>query len=231
MGKVIGIIGAMEAEVLGLISKLSSHSSELVGGIEFHTGELFGKSLVIAKCGVGKVFAAMCAEAMIIRYSPDLIINTGVGGALDPTLNTADIVVATTLCQHDMDTSPLGDPKGMISGINRIFFDADKRCTEIVKKSGTEKGITVKEGVIASGDKFVADKNTADRISREFAASVCEMEGAAIAQVAYVNGIPFTVIRAISDGANSDSSMDFPTFLKIAARNSEELTLSLIEKY
>ena len=128
----IGVIGALSEEVSGLIAMLDSHLCENVGGIEFHSGTLAGKSVVVAKCGVGKVFAAMCAEAMIVRYSPSLIINTGVGGALDGGLTTGDIVVANKLCQHDMDTSPLGDPKGLISGINIIYMDSDERAVSLL---------------------------------------------------------------------------------------------------
>jgi adenosylhomocysteine nucleosidase len=228
---VIGIIGAMDAEVRGIISKLDFHKTEKVGGIEFHTGNLFEKKVVIARCGVGKVFAALTAEAMIIKYSPDLIVNTGVAGGLDSSLATADIVAAEKLCQHDMDTSPLGDPKGFVSGIEKIFFDSDARALDILSSSGNELGITVKRGTVATGDVFVADDMTRQRIISDFGASACEMEGAAIAQAAYVNGVPFVVVRAISDGANGDSVMDFPTFLGVAAKKSEALTLSLIEKY
>ena len=106
----IGIIGAMEAEVRELISRLQSVTTETVSGIEFNIGDLYGKRVVIAKCGVGKVFAAICAEAMIIKYAPALIVNTGVGGAIDRSLKPLDIVVADKLVQHDMDTSPIGDP-------------------------------------------------------------------------------------------------------------------------
>lgn len=227
----IGIIGAMDAEVDGLIAKLSDYKSEVIGGVKFHTGVMLGKNVVIARCGVGKVFAAMCAEAMIIKYSPDLLVNTGVGGALDPALSTGDIVVATSLCQHDMDTSPLGDPKGFISGIEKIYFDADVRAVRLLCEGGKSLGITVKEGVIASGDVFVADSDMKARITEQFSASVCEMEGAAIAQTAYVNRTSFAVVRAISDGANGDSAVDFPTFLKIAAEKSQALTSYLIENY
>ena len=168
----IGIIGAINDEVSGLISRLANHKSEVVGGIEFHTGTIFSKEVVIAQCGVGKVFAAMCAEAMIIRYSPSLIINTGVGGALDLSLNTADIVVASSLCQHDMDTSPLGDPKGFISGIEKIYFDSDRRALEILKTAGENLGIKVSEGIIASGDVFVADSVKKEEIVSRFSASL-----------------------------------------------------------
>ena len=225
----IGIIGAMSDEVDGLIARLEGHAEELVGGIKFHTGTVFGKPVVIARCGVGKVFASMCATAMIIKYSPRLIVNTGVGGALSPSLSCADIVVATRLVQHDMDTSPLGDPVGMISGINKVYFDADKTAADALISAAEKLGIPAKRGVIASGDKFVADKATKDRIVSAFGADVCEMEGAAIAQAAYVNGTPFAVVRAISDGADGNSPMDFPTFLSIAVKSSESLTLALIE--
>ena len=229
--KPIGIIGAMTEEVEGLISKLDKHECELAAGIEFHTGELFSKPVVIAKCGVGKVFSSMCATAMIIKYSPRLIVNTGVGGALNSRLACADIVIASELCQHDMDTSPIGDPLGMISDINKVFFSADERAVGILKECADALSIPASVGIIASGDKFVADDVTRSFIINTFGADVCEMEGGALAQVAYVSKTPFAVVRAISDGANGDSPLDFPAFLKIAVRSSEALTLALVEKY
>ena len=126
----IGIIGALEDEVREIISRLYNKTTEKVGSIEFNLGELFGKRIVIARCGVGKVFAAICAEAMIIKYSPSLIVNSGVGGALDKSLRPCDIVFADKLVQHDMDTSPLGDPVGLISGVNRVWFETDQRARE-----------------------------------------------------------------------------------------------------
>lgn len=231
VSKTIGIIGAMEAEVNGILAKLSDRKTELVGGIEFHTGTVLGKNVVVARCGVGKVFAALTAEAMIIRYSPALIINTGVAGALDFGLKTADIVVGEKICQHDMDTSALGDPPGFISGIEKIYFESDTAAMGILASAGKELGINVVFGTVATGDKFVADSQTGRYIADTFSASACEMEGGAIAQVAFINRTPFVVIRAISDGANSDSAMDFPTFLKLAAKKSEELTLALVKNY
>lgn len=227
----IGIIGAMDDEVSGLIAKLSNGKSDQICGIEFHTGELFSKPVVIAKCGVGKVFAAMCASLMIERYSPRLIVNTGVGGAISAALSRADIVVADKLLQYDMDTSPLGDPVGLISGINKIFFEADERARNILIAEALRLGIPAKVGTVATGDKFVADGETKKMIADGFSASVCEMEGGAIAQVAFVSKTPFAVVRAISDGADGNSPMDFQAFLKIAVRSSESLTLALVEKY
>ena len=227
----IGIIGAMDVEVNGLVARLENKNSETVSGITFYTGDLLGKRVVIAKCGIGKVFAATCAEAMIIKYSPRLIINSGVGGALAKDLSTGDIVIADKLCQHDMDTSPIGDPVGLVSGINRIWFETDERAATILLDAAKELSLNARLGSIATGDRFVATKEVKDEIVNNFGASACEMEGCAIAQVAFINNTPFVVVRAISDSADGEASMDYPTFLGIAAKNSTSLTLSLVERY
>ena len=227
----IGIIGAMDVEVNGLVAKLNNKASETVSGITFYTGDLLGKKVAIAKCGIGKVFAATCAEAMIIKYSPRLIINSGVGGALAPGLNTGDIVIADKLCQHDMDTSPIGDPVGLVSGINRIWFYTDTRAASILLSAAESLGLSAEIGSIATGDRFVATKALKDEIVNTFGASACEMEGCAIAQVAFINETPFVVVRAISDSADGEASMDYPTFLGIAAKNSTALTLALVQNY
>lgn len=228
----IGIIGAMDDEVSGLISMLDGVETKEISGLKFYTGTIFAKPVVVARCGVGKVFAAMCASVMIAAFEPMLIINSGVGGALSLALECTDTVIADKLVQYDMDTSPLGDPKGLISGINKVYFEADKRAVEILKAEAAERNIKAHVGSIATGDKFVASKELRDDILRDFPDSVCcEMEGGAIAHASFVGKTPFAVVRAISDGANSDSALDFPSFLKIAAKNSTALTLALVEKY
>ena len=227
----IAIIGALSEEVEGFIARLSEKECEKVGITDFYTGILEGKRVAIAKCGVGKVFAAMTAQAMIIKYSPSLIVNTGVGGALGVGLKTSDTVIANKLCQHDMDTSALGDPKGLISGINKIYFDADSRAVEILSASAERLGLTSVVGTVASGDRFIASREEKERIVSEFSAIACEMEGAAIAQTAYVGGVAFAVVRAISDSADGEATMDYPSFLPIAVKNSTALTLSLIKEY
>lgn len=227
----IGILGAMDSEVEALISRLVDKKEETVGSIKFHTGTLEGKRVAIAKCGIGKVFASLAAEAMIITYAPRLLVNTGVGGALASGISVCDVVVAESLVQHDMDTSPLGDPKGLISGINKIYFEADKRAIKLVADACAELGVKCHTGIIASGDVFVSRSEQKRAIKDEFSASVCEMEGAAIAQVAYVNSTPCCVIRAISDSADEGSSMDYMEFLPIAVKNSTKITLELCKKY
>ena len=227
----IGIIGAMEPEVEALIAALDNAVSETVSGITFHIGKIGERTVAIAKCGIGKVFAALCAQTMIIKYSPELIVNTGVGGALRSGITTGDIVVAESLCQHDMDTSAIGDPVGLVSGINVIYFESDKRAADILLGAAESLGLRAYSGRIASGDKFIASTEDKARIISTFSADACEMEGCAVAQVAFVNRIPFAVVRAISDSADGEATMDYPTFLPIAARNSTNLTLALIEAW
>lgn len=227
----IGIIGAMQEEVEGLIASLNGKKTERVSGIDFYLGNIGEKSVAIAKCGVGKVFASICAEAMIIKYSPSLIVNTGVAGAVASGISTGDVVVATSLLQHDMDTSPIGDPRGLISGINKIYFDADVRAVDIILKSAAALKLNARGGIIATGDKFIASPLDKKKICDEFSAVACEMEGGAVAHTAYVNDTPFAVVRAISDSADGNATMDYPTFLPIAAKNSTALTLALIKEY
>jgi adenosylhomocysteine nucleosidase len=227
----IGIIGALNDEVREIIGRLENRVTESVGGIEFNLGVLYGKNVVIARCGVGKVFSAICAEAMVIKYAPKLIINSGVGGALDKSLRPLDIVFDDKLVQHDMDTSPLGDPVGLISGINQVYFETDARARMILEESARDMDINYLVGTIATGDKFISEKVDKDRIVSLFGASACEMEGGAIAHTAYVNQIPFMAVRAISDSADGDACMDYPTFLPVATRISTALTLALVEKY
>jgi len=227
----IGIIGAMESEVAILKERIKYRRTKMVSGIEFYTGYIFDKRVVLARCGIGKVFAAICAEAMILNFNPGIIINTGVGGAIKHGLSVADIVVSEKLVQHDMDTSPLGDPKGLVSGINIIYFEADKRAVEVVLDAARVLGLNAKRGTVASGDRFIATSEEKTRIAEEFDASVCEMEGAAIAHAAYVNGTPFCVIRAISDSADEGSSMDYMEFLPLAAKNSSDITLEFCKRF
>ena len=227
----IGIIGAMTPEVEAIIAALEERQSEKISGIDFYTGKISGKTVAVAKCGIGKVFATICAQTMIMSYSPDLLVNTGVGGAIGGGLRCGDVVIADRLCQHDMDTSAIGDPVGLVSGINMIYFDADSRAREILLSEGGKIGLAVKSGTVATGDKFIAGAEDKHRIADTFDASVCEMEGCAIAQTAFVNGTPFAVVRAISDSADGEATMDYPTFLGVAASNSTKLTLSLVEKW
>lgn len=213
----IGIIGAMQIEIDAINMAMEQKTEETVSGITFTRGYLNGKKTVTAVCGIGKVFAAICAEAMILKYAPEVIINTGVGGSLTGELSIGDVALAYDVVQHDMDTSPLGDPIGLISGINRIRIEADRETVGRMKNCLASLGVKVLEGTIASGDCFVSSNAKKEWIVQNFGAIACEMEGAAIGQVCYVNNVKFAVVRAISDGASDDSPVDYPTFAKKAA--------------
>ena len=225
----IGIIGAMDIEVDALISSMTGTEEKVISSVRFVKGKLFDKDVVIAKCGIGKVFAAICAQTMILEYNPAVIINTGVAGSLEKGFEVLDVAVATSVVQHDMDTSAIGDPKGLISGINVIYIDTCKGVSEALEKAARSVNCNVKEGVIASGDKFMADSLEKDNVNKEFGAIACEMEGASIGQVCYVNKVPFGILRTISDG--DGGGMDYMTFAPKAAMQATQIVKEFIKNY
>ena len=226
----VGIIGAMKPETETLTESLSDKQTYTLGGIEFSYGRLFDKSVVVATCGVGKVFAAMCAQAMILGFAPDVIINTGVAGTLSDKIHIGGTVVATAVVQHDMDTSALGDPVGLISGINVVDIPCDERLVSSLHECVTSLGIPCLCGKVASGDSFICRQEQKSYISNTFGAVACEMEGAAIGQVCYVNKIPFCVLRSISDGGDEQAQMDYPAFVEMAAKKSTSVLCEFLQK-
>ena len=229
MKQPIGIIGAMQAEVAALIADMKAPKTEVISGVTFVSGEIEGCPVVVATCGIGKVFAAICAEAMILRYAPAMILNTGVAGTLSD-LTIGQIAIADQVVQHDMDTSPIGDPVGLLSGINRVYLPCDADMITKLCEAAVECGQTAQVGTIASGDQFVADSATKTRITAAFSAIACEMEGAAIGHVCYVNDLPFCVVRAISDGGDEAANTDYPTFLAKAAKASYQVVKAFLKK-
>ncbi len=225
----IGIIGAMRIEVEALWAAMTDKKRDDISGIEFVSGKLYGVDAVVAQCGIGKVFAATCAQTMILRYGADTVINTGVAGTLTSELSVGDIAVSSACVQHDMDTSPLGDPVGLISGINIIEIPADLELCSAVCKAADTLGINCLAGVIASGDCFVSSRDKKKYITDTFGALACEMEGAAIAHVCYINKVKFVVIRAISDSADGSAEMDYGEFAKLAAARSASVVRLLLE--
>ena len=222
----IGIIGAMDIEIEKINARLENKKEEIISGVTYTQGTLGKCEVVTAICGVGKVFAAICAQTMILRYKPDAIINSGIAGTLSDKVGVLGSVVATTLVQHDMDTSPLGDPRGLISGINVIEFPVDEALAEKICENIDTPYI---RGVIASGDCFVADIKKKEDIRDTFGASACEMEGASVAHVCYMNKVPFCVVRTISDGANEGGSLTYEEFRLKAADISSKIMIKTIE--
>jgi len=222
----IGIIGAMDIEIEKINARLENKKEEIISGVTYTQGTLGKTEVVTAICGVGKVFAAICTQTMILRYKPDAIINSGIAGTLSDKVGVLGTVVATALVQHDMDTSPLGDPKGLISGINIIEFPTDEALAEKICKNIKTPYI---RGIIASGDCFVADIEKKETIRDTFNAVSCEMEGAAVAHVCYMSNVPFCVVRTISDGANEGSTLTYEEFRVKAANLSSEIMIKTIE--
>lgn len=227
----IGILGAMDIELEALLHDMENETSETVSGFVFHRGRLYGREAVIVKCGIGKVAAGICAQTMILRYAPTLLVHTGVAGTLTDALSVTDVAIGEKAVQHDMDTSPLGDPVGLISGINKIYFEADERAAALFESIAGEDGIRALRGTVASGDQFICDRAVKERIVKNFGAIACEMEGGAVAHAAYLNGTPFIILRAISDSADGSSHMDYPTFLPLAAAQSYRMMKKFIERY
>ena len=222
----IGIIGAMDIEIERINAVMTEKHEETVSGALYTVGKIGETRVVTAICGIGKVFAAICAQTMIIKFGAEKIINTGVAGTLTDKIGIMGIVVASALVQHDMDTTYFGDPKGMISGINVVEFKTDEALSE--KLCSNVKGKYIR-GTVASGDAFIADEGKKKEIADTFNAVACEMEGAAIAHVCYVNNVPVCVVRSISDGADGDKVMSYEEFREEAAALSAQIIIDTIK--
>jgi adenosylhomocysteine nucleosidase len=224
----IGIIGAMDIEVKELISSMVDIKKETISGIDFYQGKLEDKDVVVTECGIGKVYAAICAQTMILKYEPDIIINTGVAGSLSTELRIGDIVISDGVVQHDYDASPIGIPAGMISGVNLIKIPCrEELVKKIFKAAEILEDTNIALGTIASGDQFICSKEKKDFIANTFDALCAEMEGAAIGHVCYINNVDFCIIRAMSDMADGSAHMDFDAFVEIAV----EKTILIIKNF
>lgn len=226
----IGIIGAMAVEVDDLRHALTEQTQETISGITYYRGKLHGQDVVLAKSGVGKVNAAMCAQTMILQYRPSAIINTGVAGGLEKGVGVLDIVIADDVVQYDVDTTAVGDPIGFVSGVNRVSFPsgaalADGLCQAAQALPDTK----VHRGTIATGDRFISSRIEAANIRAQFSALANEMEGGSIGQVCFINEVPFCVVRAISDGEDDGAHMEYLEFVERAAERSKAIVLGYLE--
>ncbi len=226
----IGIIGAMDIEINLINEKIENKQAKEINNVIYTSGTIGQNHVVTAVCGMGKVNAAICAQSMIFHYSPDIIINTGVAGGVSEELSICDIAIADSLYEHDLDITPLGYPLGYISGADITKIPADRKVVSVLL-SCAERVITNKviTGVIVSGDQFINSAEKKAFLKEQFNACACEMEGAAIGHVCYMNNVAFAVIRAISDGAGDEAHMDFDTFSKKAAKNSSDLILEYLK--
>ena len=226
----VGIIGAMDIEVKDLLVHMDGKAEKEISGIKYHTGKINGVECVAAQCGIGKVAAAMCAQTMILQYTPKAVVNVGVAGGIGESVHIGDIVVSDCAVQHDMDTSALGDPAGMISGINVIKLPASKELISLAadkaKKIYSPEKVHI--GTIATGDQFVSSAEKLKKIASDFGASACEMEGGSIAQVCYINKTDFVILRAISDNADEKADTDFNSFAEKSAKETARLIIDML---
>lgn len=230
--KVIGIIGAMEEEIIAIRRKMEIRNTKDIASMKFYEGILDGQKIVLVRCGIGKVNAAICTQVLINCFGATYIINTGVAGGLHPDINIGDIIISSDTVEHDMDVTVFGHEKGYIPRMDKQFFEADKWLVDIAQRGATKaKGDhKVYVGRIASGDQFISSMKVKEEIYTNFTAYCAEMEGAAIAHTCFLNHIPFVVIRAISDKADQSADVNFDDFVNLAARKASNIIESMISE-
>ncbi len=229
--KKIGIIGAMDLEVDAL--KQSMNVTRIVNkaGMDFFEGTLNGADVVIVRCGIGKINAALCVQILVDVFGITHVINTGVAGSLNAKLDIGDILISKDAIHHDMDVTVFGYQLGEVPQMGQREFIADERLVQLAKASceKVNPDIHALIGRVVSGDQFISSKEVKERLIREFQGDCAEMEGASIAHGAHLNGIPFVIIRAISDKADDSAEMDYPSFEKAAAAHSAALVEDLVK--
>ena len=226
----LGIIGAMEVEVKELREMMENPQAQTVAGMTFYQGTIKGKEVVVVRSGIGKVNAGICSQILVDRYQVEGIINTGIAGSLRNEINIGDIVLATVAVQHDVDATGFGYPLGEIPQMGIKEFPADEKLRALAEECSKKANpdIQVFCGRVASGDQFISNKEKKNWIQDNFDAYCTEMEGAAIAQAAYLNNIPYLVVRAISDNADDSANMDYSEFEAKAVENSVRLMAAMI---
>ena len=228
----MGIIGAMDVEIALLreeMAKAGAVKITRIAGMEFNVGTIGNTTVIVVQCGVGMVNAATCAQVLVDRFGVGALLNTGIAGSLDASINIGDIVVADDAANHIMDVCNLGYAAGQTPGLDTLAFPCSPALSKSVVAAASAIGATTHTGRVASGYRFVRDNFEKQRITETFGAKCCEMEGAAIGQVCYVNRVPFCVLRAISDSADGSSHMDYPTFVGMAAEQSVKLLRTFLK--
>ena len=235
MEQMVGMIGAMKVEVDAILSAMEEKQAHTRGGMEFTTGTLYGVPVVVSQCSPGKVNAALCAQAMIDLFSPKLVLNLGVAGGIGENVHIGDVVIATACVEYDFDTTAVGPwPVGQLSlpGYEEPlrFLPCDQALAHILARESEGLYGRAHLGIVATGDKFVADPGLGEWLQKEFGALACEMEGGAIAHACLVNQVPCAVLRTISDNAHDSETVDFLTFAKSSAEKAQELLKQVLPR-
>jgi adenosylhomocysteine/aminodeoxyfutalosine nucleosidase len=224
----IAIMGAMAEEVAPILKKLGSYKTTEYAGNKYYEATYKGIEIVVAYSKIGKVFSTLTCATMIEHFGCDRLLFSGVAGAVSPELKVGDLVVATKLSQHDLDITAFGHPYGFVPE-GAVFVEADKAMIELSKNVASKMGKNVKEGIIATGDQFVANEERKDWILETFNASALEMEGASVAVVCDALNVPFFILRSISDAADMDASFSFDEFLESSAIISAEFVMNMVD--
>lgn len=228
---VIGIIGAMDEEVENLKGIIENVEIRSVAGMDFYKGKISENNVVVVRSGIGKVNAAICTQILIDKFGVSVIINTGIAGSLNNDINIGDIVLSADTLQHDMDATAFGYDLSVIPRMENSVFKGDEELIKLAKETCEKNltGVKVFTGRVVSGDQFISDKEKKNWLVDNFKGDCTEMEGAAIAHAAYLNNVPFLIIRAISDKADDSAHMDYPEFEAMAIKNSVTILKEMIE--
>ena len=225
----IAIMGAMQEEITPLLEALGEHTKTQYAGNVYYEAEYKGLELVIAYSKIGKVFSTLTAATMIEKFGAQKLLFSGVAGGINPKLKIGDLIAATSLCQHDVDITAFGHPAGFIPA-GKLFTTSDATLLSMAKEVALEMDKSLLEGVIATGDQFVASEERKNWIADTFAADALEMEGASVAVVCDALDVPFFILRAISDTADMDAGFNFDTFLESAAKESAAFVIKMLDK-
>lgn len=228
----LGIIGAMEVEVEKLREMMENSQAQTVAGMTFYQGTIKEKDVVVVRSGIGKVNAGLCSQILVDRYHVNGIVNTGIAGSLKNEVNVGDIVLSTVAVQHDMDATGFGYPVGEIPQMGIKEFPADGHLRELAERCchRANPDIRTFSGRIASGDQFISSREKKNWIRDTFDAFCTEMEGAAVAQAAYLNQVPYLIVRAISDKADDSAQVDYNEFEAKAVEHSVRLMAAMLEE-
>ncbi|MDT3425677.1 adenosylhomocysteine nucleosidase [Paenibacillus forsythiae] len=230
MGAVYGIIGAMDEEIKLLLEQMEHSEAVVRAGITYYKGSIGGNSIVVSKSGVGKVNAAVTTQIMIDSFGAHKILFTGVAGALHPELEVGDIVISSECMQHDVDVTPLGYARGVIPYQDTSVFPADPELVQFAEQACRNLGVRYVTGRVLSGDQFIASQESVAVLREQLDGACAEMEGAALAQVCHMNGIPFVVIRSMSDKADGSADVSYAEFTETASRQSHQILSVILNK-
>lgn len=226
----IGIVGAMAQEVEILANLMENKVVTQVASCTIYEGTIQGKAVALLQSGIGKVAAAIGTTMLLQQAKPDLVINTGSAGGVAQGLKVGDIVISSETIYHDADVTAFGYTKGQLPACPPAFI-SDEKLLDIAEKIAQEQGHNVKRGLICSGDSFINGGDALAKIKADFPTVMAvEMEATAIAQVCHVFNVPFVVVRAISDAGDGEASMSFEEFLPLAAKQSSQMVLGMLEK-